>query len=785
MNKLKWILSIPALLMSCFLYSQCWVSIGCGINTTYAIKSDGTLWAWGEGSSGQLGNGGTGNISIPSQVGVASNWAYISSGSGNHALGIKSDGTRWVWGWNQYNQISGNSGNILAPTQSGNSMYWSRTVVSYGDSYFLTNDNRIYALGWNNDGQIGNGVSGSNSGAFLTGSDWECISAGYMFAAAVKTNGTLWTWGNNDWGISLNGQTGPGTNYDSPHQTTIESNWDTLACSSRTIAALKTDGTLWIWGGQIGPTSLTNNNILYTPTQLGIGITWKKISCGGNTIFAIANNGTLWSVGSNSFGQLGIGTNTGTTMTMTQVGNSNDWRDIRSGDFHTIGIKNDGTIWTWGRNDYGQLGLGLTPDQMWMSNVPVQVLVSNCNPINPVDNDGDGYTIANGDCNDFASGINPTATEICDNIDNNCNTQIDEGFDQDGDGVTTCAGDCNDTNAAVYIGAIDITDGIDNNCDGIIDENFDADGDGVTPADGDCNDANPAIGPTQLEVCNSIDDNCNGQIDEGFDLDNDGYTICSGDCNDANNLINPGVLDLADGIDNDCDGAIDENFDADGDGVTPADGDCNDANPAIGPNQIEYCNGIDDNCNNLIDENFDADNDGFTLCNGDCNDYNAAIYPGAIELDDNIDNNCDGSIDEIFDGDGDGVSPADGDCNDSNPNIGPNALEICNNVDDNCNGLIDEDLDCSTENMDMFVPTGFSPNNDGFNDSWQIPWLVNQSGYSVMVVNRWEQRIFFTNNFANGWDGTYEGEKLPTADYYYVITLSDGNVLSGALTIKY
>jgi gliding motility-associated-like protein/uncharacterized protein (TIGR02145 family) len=401
------------------------------------------------------------------------------------------------------------------------------------------------------------------------------------------------------------------------------------------------------------------------------------------------------------------------------------------------------------------------------------------------DSDGDGFSIATGDCNDTNALIYPGNSELCNAIDDNCNFVIDEGFDQDGDGVTTCAGDCNDLNSSVYIGAIDITDGIDNNCDGIIDENFDADGDGVTPADGDCNDANPAIGPNQLEVCNSVDDNCNGQIDEGFDLDNDGYTTCGGDCNDANNLINPGVLDLADGIDNDCDGAIDENFDADGDGVTPADGDCNDANPAIGPNQIEYCNGIDDNCNNLIDENFDADNDGFTLCNGDCNDYNAAIYPGAIELDDNVDNNCDGSIDEIFDGDGDGVSPADGDCNDSNPNIGPSALEVCNNVDDNCNGLIDEDLDCSTENTDTFVPTGFSPNNDGFNDTWQIPWLVNQSGYSVTVVNRWEQRVFFTNNFANGWDGTYEGERLPTADYYYVIALSDGTVLSGALTIKY
>jgi gliding motility-associated-like protein len=187
-------------------------------------------------------------------------------------------------------------------------------------------------------------------------------------------------------------------------------------------------------------------------------------------------------------------------------------------------------------------------------------------------------------------------------------------------------------------------------------------------------------------------------------------------------------------------------------------------NASVNDGMMEVCNEVDDNCNSLVDDglaftNYYFDNDGDTFGNTTDAVF-ACEQPNGYVL-------------------------TDGDCNDSNPNIGPNALEICNNIDDNCNGLIDEDLDCSTENTDSFVPTGFSPNNDGFNDTWQIPWLVNQSGYSVTVVNRWEQRVFFTNNFANGWDGTYEGERLPTADYYYVITLSDGTVLSGALTIKY
>ncbi len=366
-------------------------------------------------------------------------------------------------------------------------------------------------------------------------------------------------------------------------------------------------------------------------------------------------------------------------------------------------------------------------------------------------------------------------------------------------GFATVAGDCDDTNAAINPSATEVCNGVDDNCVGGIDEGLalntyylDNDGDGygqtsmtnmtcaaTAPAgyatlSGDCDDANAAINPGAPEVCNGIDDNCVGGADDGLtfttyylDTDGDGYgdaamttSSCAGaapagyaaldgDCDEANAAINPGATEIpGNSIDEDCDG-FDGAVDLDGDGVFNTT-DCDDNNAAVYPGAPEVCNGIDDDCDGMIDEGltlntFYIDNDGdgygtmmmtqtscsatapagYATLSGDCDDANAAINPGAPEACNTIDDNCDGNIDEglaintyYLDGDGDGygmtsmttttcalTAPAgyvalSGDCDDTNAAINPGAPEACNNIDDNCDGNIDEGLSPITYYLD-------------------------------------------------------------------------------------
>jgi hypothetical protein len=220
-----------------------------------------------------------------------------------------------------------------------------------------------------------------------------------------------------------------------------------------------------------------------------------------------------------------------------------------------------------------------------------------------VDDDGDGYSEAQGDCDDTDPLVVPFGVEICgDGIDNNCNHAIDgQEPDGDSDGFGPCNGDCNDHDPTINPAAQEIPgDGIDNNCDGIVDA--DLDGDGWTAAEGDCNDQDDTIYPGAREHCfDGKDNNCDGAIDgQAPDADGDGYGPCAGDCDDTDPFVHPGAPEVVDGIDNNCDNLVDE--DLDGDGWTALNGDCDDTDPARNPAAYEICDdGIDNNCNGIVD----------------------------------------------------------------------------------------------------------------------------------------------------------------------------------------
>ena len=186
---------------------------------------------------------------------------------------------------------------------------------------------------------------------------------------------------------------------------------------------------------------------------------------------------------------------------------------------------------------------------------------------NARDDDGDGWTEDQGDCNDADASVSPEAEEYYNERDDDCDGEVDDGtvaYDDDGDGWSEVAGDCDDTSASTYPDAPEVCDGIDNDCDRTIDETtscYDDDGDGWTEIDGDCNDASSNSHPGATEVEDGLDNDCDGIIDEGtnnYDDDGDGYSENAGDCNDATTAISPVATETCDGYDNDCDGSLDE-----------------------------------------------------------------------------------------------------------------------------------------------------------------------------------------------------------------------------------
>jgi len=340
------------------------VEVSAGAIHSLAVISDGTLWAWGSNSSGRTGLGiGTSSTFVPTQIGTASNWQSVSAG-GSHSLAVRADGTLWAWGANTNGQLGDNTTTQrLVPTQIGTATNWQSVSAGGSHSLAVRADGTLWAWGSNNDGQLGDNTTTQRlvPTQIVGATNWQSVSAGGSHSLAVRLDGTLWAWGSN-----TSGQLGDNTTTQRlvPTQIVGATNWQSVSAGGSHSLAVRADGTLWAWGsntsGQLGDNTTTQRLV---PTQIGTATNWQSVSAGHSHSLAVRADGTLWAWGSNADGRTGLGTSTGNRIFPTQIVGATNWQSVSAGGDstsggHSLAARSDGRLWTWGANSTGQLGDG-------------------------------------------------------------------------------------------------------------------------------------------------------------------------------------------------------------------------------------------------------------------------------------------------------------------------------------------------------------------------------------------------------------------------------------------
>jgi alpha-tubulin suppressor-like RCC1 family protein len=320
-----------------------WAQVSTGYSHTVALTTNGELYAWGNNSSYRLGDGTTANKSSPVQIGALTNWAQVSTGIfGGHSLAIKTDNTLWAWGVGSNGQRGdGIVANVPSPVQIGALTNWAQVTAGSNFSASVTTSGELYAWGDNSYGRLGDNTVVSKSSPVQIGAltNWAQVSAGSNHCAAVKTDGTLWSWGRNQFGQL--GQNTLDIHRSSPVQVGALTNWSHIDSGYGHCIAVKTDGTLWSWGGggngQLGDNTVVSKS---SPVQIGALTNWAQVSAGDNFSVAITTGGQLYAWGYGGNGRLGDGTVVNRSSPV-QVGALTDWIQVSAGNqqaLATLGV---------------------------------------------------------------------------------------------------------------------------------------------------------------------------------------------------------------------------------------------------------------------------------------------------------------------------------------------------------------------------------------------------------------------------------------------------------------
>jgi alpha-tubulin suppressor-like RCC1 family protein len=317
--------------------SSCnWLQLRAGVATSMGLKQDSSLWLWGNNVCGQLGDNTVTSKSSPVRE-ITSSTTWCQIGTSFYTMsGVKSDGSLWAWGKNTYGQVGDNTiVNKSSPVREiSSSATWCQTSPGYSHTAALKTDGTLWGWGNNGTGQLGTcNLSNRSSPVreISSSTNWCQVSAGLYGTLALKTSGTLWGWGSNECGKFGNNST---SNVSSPVQEISSSTtWCQTSAGFAHSIALKTTNTLWAWGcnacGALGDNSTVSRS---SPIQEATSATnWCQVTAGFGRSGALTTASTLWMWGNNNCGQLGNNSTTRSLLPIREISSSSSWSEVSIG----------------------------------------------------------------------------------------------------------------------------------------------------------------------------------------------------------------------------------------------------------------------------------------------------------------------------------------------------------------------------------------------------------------------------------------------------------------------
>jgi len=375
-----------------------WKEVRIGQDNTMAITWDGRLYAWGRNQHGQLGLGydNPDHVTAPEQVGGSTDWLEVNGGL-NHSLGIRgasltTGGTLWAWGQGANGKLgTGNTSGMHNPTQVGTLTDWVYVAAGDENSYGIRSNGELYAWGIATYGRVGDGQSTTNrtapvqvgSADQIADAAWQfkSVSSAYQHTVAIRQDGTLWTWGRNDRGQL--GPNGGAINDNASQNTPVEvlhpegKEWISASAGREFTVALDADGVAWTWGsgdsGRLGREDISDGTH-NTPGKVDGERKWRSVTAGHHMVLAIDfDEGWLFTWGQDTKGQASglVNVNDSTLPSRLEPtrfaplagANTNNedlseqrWISVNGGGWYSLAVREDGQLWGWGDNAYGQIG---------------------------------------------------------------------------------------------------------------------------------------------------------------------------------------------------------------------------------------------------------------------------------------------------------------------------------------------------------------------------------------------------------------------------------------------